>query len=290
MMNKIGKFTSDIKNFVKNEFAMHKTYLDKRMNEIEEKVEDLKTSTVKTADFEKVVYKINEDMSSLKIQIENISSTGNVLNTDILEEVKQTTVKTVDFEMAVDKINENVSALKMQVEGSTVGDLREPSEEIVAKLAKEVEERQMRRCNVIIHGVPEVASAYKKVRINGDKNKVRELINAINMNNRSENHEADEANDMDEVAAESIDQGMLRKANFIDPDSVLFVSRIGSQMSNVAGYNNNDNNDINININENINNNLANASTNNKRLLKVKMVNQRIANLFIQEFIRLKHS
>lgn len=62
----INSFTSELKKFVKDQFASYQQYLNGKIEKIETKVELLKSSVVSTSEFQQTVKNIYDEITVLK--------------------------------------------------------------------------------------------------------------------------------------------------------------------------------------------------------------------------------
>lgn len=173
----LENFTSDVKNFVGQQFASQKKYFDAKIGKIIGKIEKLKVSTKKDkAGIESAVGKISEEEVTLKTQLN-----GSELNRDI------------------SNVNKN---------------------KVVAKLAKEIEERQAKKVNVIIHGFVEPNGANAKIKNDADKSKVLDIIKVINNHNNNNMNEA-------KLQTQTRNHDRQGTSNMINPDKIISVNRLG---------------------------------------------------------------
>lgn len=174
------------------------------------------------------------------------------------------------FEKTVDKICEEVSELgdRLGAELNERGTIPEENT-VVTNVLREMEERQGKKCSLIIHGVPKTLNVDKKSLLAMDKSKLDEIINTINLHNVNITGNADRGDGISNrtspvtVSSNSIQPpGMSKNVKLIDPKSVLFVNRI--DLTDKSG------------------------SGDDKSFIKIKMSDQHSANTLLQNFIMAK--
>lgn len=153
--------------------------------------------------------------------------------------------------------------LKACVESGRGERTGEKCDDMVKKITVEMEERNTKRYNLIIHGLNETLGGDKKSSVIADKKRVGDIIKIINSHNEAERSNVNTS----EGVSTSDAQGMPHSIKLIDQNSVVFVNRIGRNLDN--------------------NNS---AVDNKKRLLKVKFRDITTAQLFMQGFISTKRT